>query len=290
MSIALPRLRRRKLNREPIGIYVFLTLLGVIMFLPLYLMVITAFKPLEELFLFPPRYYVMNPTLNSFTDLLIATDAAWVPFSRYLFNSLFVTGATVVLYVIVCSLCAYPLSKSKAPGMAGFFTLCIAALMFAPEVTNIPRYLVVNGLGWIDTYWALIIPALAGSYGVFLMRQFLDQVPDTLLEAARIDGASELRVFWSVIMPLARPAWASLTIFSWIGTWNDEFAPLIFARTEAMKTLPLAIHTLFSGAQVVARQNAAAAAGLLQLLPTLIIFVLLQKRVIETMAHSGIKS
>jgi ABC-type glycerol-3-phosphate transport system permease component len=289
MSIALPRLRRRKLKREPWGLYMVLGLMAIVMLLPLYLMTINAFKPLEELFLFPPRYYVMNPTLTNFTDLLIATSAAWVPFSRYLFNSIFITVTVVTLHVLIACMCAYPLAKSRAPGVKVIFNFVVASLMFSSMVTNIPRYLIINRLGMIDTYWALILPGIASSFGVFLMKQFLEQVPNELIEAARIDGATEWVMFWKLIMPMSRPAWATLTIFAWIGSWNDEWAPLVFTRSEAMKTLPLAIHTMFSGANVVARAGASAAAGLLQTAPTIILFLILQKRVISTMAHAGIK-
>ena len=291
MSIALPRRRpKNKINKEPVGVYVFLTIVGIIMALPLYQLVITAFKPLEELFLFPPRYYVMNPTLENFTDLMAATSAAWVPFSRFLFNSVFITFIVVALHVLFASMCAYALAKSKAPGVVALFNLSVAALMFSPHVTNIPRYLVINGLGMIDTYWALIIPPIGTAFGVFLMKQFLEQVPDALIEASKIDGASDWTIFRKVVLPLSRPAWSTLTIFVWIATWNDAWGPMVYTRSEAMKTLPLAIQTLFSGVQVVARQGANAAAALIQTAPTIIIFLLLQKRVIQTMAHSGIKS
>lgn len=289
MAIALRRLRRRKLKREPIGLYIGLGLMALIMILPMYLMVINAFKPLEELFLFPPRYYVMNPTLTNFTDLLVATGAAWVPFSRYLFNSVFITVIVVACHVLVACMCAYPLAKSRAPGVKLIFNLVLASLMFSPMVTNIPRYLIINSLGMIDTYWALILPGIAGSMGVFLMKQFLEQTPTSLIEAARIDGASEWVTFWKLIMPMSRPAWSTLMIFAWIGSWNDEWSPLVFTRSEAMKTLPLAIYTMFSGSNVIARAGAAAAASLLQTAPTIIVFLLLQRRVISTMAHAGIK-
>jgi ABC-type glycerol-3-phosphate transport system permease component len=241
------RFRRRKIKREPIGIYIVLGLIALVMILPLYLLVINAFKPLEELFLFPPRYYVMNPTTTNFTDLLVATNAAWIPFSRYLFNSVFITVVVVTAHVVVACMCAYPLAKSRAPGVKLIFNFVVASLMFSPLVTNIPRYLIVNSLGMIDTYWALILPGIAGSMGVFLMKQFLEQVPTSLIEAARIDGSSEWNLFWKLIMPLSRPAWATLTIFAWLSSWNDEWSPLVFTRSEAMKTLPLAIHTMFLG-------------------------------------------
>lgn len=292
MSLALPRARRRrgKLQKESKGTYIFLTILGIIMFLPLYQLIITAFKPLEELFLFPPLYYVKQPTLENFEELLSAAGAGWVPFSRFVFNSVFITVSVVSLHVILACMAAYPLAKSKAPGKNFLFSLCVAALMFSAAVTNIPRYLIINGLGWIDNYLALIIPSVGSAFGVFLMKQFLEQLPDALTEAAKIDGASDWRIFWKIILPLSRPAWSTLIIFSWIATWNDEWGPMVFTRSEAMKTLPLAISTMFSGGTVVARQGANAAAGLLQTAPTIIIFLLLQKRVIQTMAHSGIKS
>ncbi|NLN26927.1 MAG: carbohydrate ABC transporter permease [Firmicutes bacterium] len=292
MSVALPRRQRRrgKLQKEPIGIYVFLTIIGIIMFLPMYQLIITAFKPLEELFLFPPLYYVKQPTLQNFEELLIAAGAGWVPFSRYVFNSVFVTLSVVSLHVFFACLAAYPLAKSRAPGVNVLFQLAVAALMFSAQITNIPRYLIVNGLGWINTYWALIIPGIGSAYGVFLMKQFLEQVPNALIEAAKIDGASEFTIFRKLILPLSRPAWSTLIIFSWISTWNDSWSPMVFTQSEAMKTMPLAIQTIFSGANVVARQGANAAAALIQTAPTVIIFLLLQKQVISTMAYSGIKS
>lgn len=292
MSVALPRRQRRrgKLQKEPIGIYVFLTIIGIIMFLPMYQLIITAFKPLEELFLFPPLYYVKQPTLQNFEELLIAAGAGWVPFSRYVFNSVFVTLSVVSLHVFFACLAAYPLAKSRAPGVNVLFQLTVAALMFSAQITNIPRYLIVNGLGWINTYWALIIPGIGSAYGVFLMKQFLEQVPNALIEAAKIDGASEFTIFRKLILPLSRPAWSTLIIFSWISTWNDSWSPMVFTQSEAMKTMPLAIQTIFSGANVVARQGANAAAALIQTAPTVIIFLILQKQVISTMAYSGIKS
>lgn len=291
MSIALPRLgRRNKLEREPIGVYLFLTALVAFMAAPLYYLVITAFKPLEELFLFPPRFYVMNPTLDNFTDLLIVAGQTWVPFSRYLFNSVFITVTVVFLHVLVSCMCAYPLAKSKAPGLKLIFGAVVASLMFSPQVTAIPRYLIVAGLGMMDTYYALIIPAIASSFGVFLMKQFLEQVPTSLMEAAKIDGATEWTIFSRIIMPLSRPAWATLTIFAFIGTWNDAWSPMVFTRSEAMKTLPLAMQTMFSGSNVIAYAGAAAAAAFLTITPTILLFVILQKRVIQTMAYSGIKA
>jgi len=271
--------------------YFLITLLATFTLLPIVYMVSTAFKPLEEMFLYPPRFFVRHPTVRNFAELLLAIDALSVPFVRYAFNSLFVTVVTVGAGVIVSSMAAYPLAKyPRMPGGKLFFSIVISTLMFAPEVTQIPRYLIVDRLGLIDTYAGLIVPALAGSYGLFLMKQFMEQVPVELIEAAKIDGASELGVFWKVVMPLVRPAWITLIIFAFIGTWNDFFTPLIFTRSEQMKTLPLVMSEIGGGPGVVARWGAVAAASLVVTLPTLILFLLLQRFVMETMSYSGIKA
>lgn len=284
------RLGRRS-RRATTTEYAVITLLAMFTLLPIVYMVSTAFKPLEEMFLYPPRFFVRNPTMRNFAELLLAMDALSVPFVRYLFNSLFVTVVTVTAGLILSSMAAYPLAKyPNMPGGKLFFSVVISTLMFAPEVTQIPRYLIVDRLGLIDTYAGLILPVLAGSYGLFLMKQFMEQLPIELIEAAKIDGASEWQVFWGVVMPLVRPAWITLIIFSFIGTWNDFFTPLIFTRSEQMKTLPLIMSSIGGGPGQVARWGAVAAASLLVTLPTFIIFVLLQRYVMETMAYSGIKS
>jgi ABC-type glycerol-3-phosphate transport system permease component len=271
--------------------YLIITLLALFTLLPIVYMVSTALKPLEEMFLYPPRFFVRHPTLRNFAELLLAIDALSVPFVRYVFNSLFVAAATVGASLVLSSMAAYPLAKyPRMPGGRLFFAVVISTLMFAPEVTQIPRYLIVDRLNLIDTYAGLIIPSLAGSYGLFLMKQFMEQLPVEMIEAAKMDGASEWAVFWKVVMPLVRPAWITLIIFSFIGTWNDFFTPLIFTRSEQMKTLPLAMSSIGGGPGVVARWGAVAAASLVVTVPTFVIFVLLQRYVMETMSYSGIKS
>jgi ABC-type glycerol-3-phosphate transport system permease component len=265
-------------------------LLAVFMALPLVYTVSTAFKPIEELFLFPPRFFVRHPTLRNFQQLLISTWAWVVPFPRYIFNSFFVTSMTVLGHVLIASMAAYSLAKLGVPGGNVIFGIIIAALMFAPEVTQIPRYLVVHRLGLLDTFAGLIIPNLAGAYGLFLMKQFMEQVPVELLEAAKVDGAREWTIFRYVVLPMVRPALITLVIFSFISSWNDIFTPLVFTRSESMKTLPLAISNISGGATVVANFGAVSAGALVTTLPPIIIFVLLQRWVMETMAYSGIKS
>ncbi len=284
----LLRLIKRKATPKE---YVIMTTAALLTLLPLVYMVSTSFKPLEEMFLYPPRFFVRNPTIRNFVELLLAIDSLTVPFVRYLFNSLFVTICVVTGGIVISSMAAYPLAKyPQMPGARLYFAIIISALMFAPEVTQIPRYLIVDRLGMIDTYFGLIIPSLAGTYGLFLMKQFMEQLPSELIEAAKVDGATEWTILWRIIMPLVRPAWITLIIFSFIGTWNDFFTPLIFTRSEQMKTLPLIMSSIGGGPGTVARWGAVAAASMVITLPTLILFILLQKYVMETMAHSGIKS
>lgn len=283
------RVQPRK--RSPFGsivLMLFLLVVAVFMLVPMVYMVVNAFKPIDELLLFPPRFYVMRPTLQNFTDLVLAASATVVPFSRYIFNSTYITVMVVGVTILIGSMAGYALSnKHKFPGQGAFFAVVVSAMMFAPEVTTIPRYLIVNGLHMIDTYWALIIPPLAAPYAVFLMKQFIDGIPTELLEAAKIDGANQWTLFWKIIMPGAQSAWATLAITSFIGTWNDAFGPLVFTRREVMRTLPLAIFTIGGG---VARLGALSAALLLMTAPPIIIYTLLQARVLESMTYSGIKS
>jgi ABC-type glycerol-3-phosphate transport system permease component len=262
----------------------------VFFLLPIIYLVSTAFKPIEELFLFPPEFIVRHPTLDNFSALFMAASGTWIPFSRYVFNSAFVSIITVSVGVLIATMAAYPLAKHRIPGRSFFFAVIIGALMFAPQVTVIPRYIVVNGLGLIDTYGALILPALAAAYSPFLMKQFMEQIPDELIEAAKIDGASEWKIFWGMVVPMVKPAIATLLFFQFIAVWNNYADALIYTRTEAMKTLPLAIQTIAGGPGVVARQGAVAAAALLTTLPVIILFILVQKQVIQSMAYSGIKA
>ena len=267
---------------------ILLTSLGLFMALPLVYMVSTAFKPLEELFLWPPRFVVLRPVMDNFEALLISTSALSVPFSRYIFNSMFVAVVVVIGVIVLASLAAYPLAKHRdMPGRNFIFLAVIAGLMFAPEVTQIPRYIVIDSLGMINTYWALILPLLPSTYGLFLMKQFTEQVPDEMLESARLDGANELRIFWQIVMPLVRPAWATLTIITFIFAWNEFFGPLVFTRTEAMRTLPLALATI--GSDSIARWGAVAAATMITTAVPIIVFVIFHKKVMETMAYSGLK-
>jgi len=259
------------------------------MIMPLVYVISTAFKPLEELFLFPPRFFVRRPTTDNFRQLVLATSSLMVPFSRNMFNTVFTALCTTVGTVLLCSMSAYPLAKYPLWGKGFLFAIVVSALMFAPQVTQIPRYLIVHQLGLIDTFGALIIPMLAMPYGLFLMKQFMEDIPIELLESSRIDGAGEFRIYWAVVMPLVRPAWATLTVFVFIRTWNDYFTPLIFTRSENMKTLTLAMQTIGSGGTTVARQGAMVAATFLIIMPPIVSYLLFQRQIMDTMIYSGIK-
>ena len=274
-----------------IVILILLTAVALVSLLPIVYVISNAFKPLEELFVYPPQFFVRNPTTQNFTDFMYATDVSTVPFSRYLFNSVTVTLVTTALTIVFSLCCAYAFSKLKFPGQKGLFQMITIALMFSPEAVVITRYLIVNGLNIIDSFWAHILPHLALPMGVFLIKQFMDQVPDSLCEAAKIDGANEIRILWSIITPAVLPAVGAVLIIAFQNVWGDMTTSNLYTVSESMKTLPYFVNSLTSGltASSVARKGATAVAGLLMLLPNFIIFAVLQKSMIETMVTSGIK-
>lgn len=269
----------------------FLTLLACFMIMPLIYVVSTAFKPLDELFLFPPRFFTRRPQLSNFSDLFNALDNSTVPFIRYIFNSLFISVATVAGTVLVCCMGAYGLVKHRPKGANVIFALILAALMFSQQVTTIPSYIVIKTLGLLDTHWALIIPKLAVAFNFFLVKQFLEQMPETYLEAARLDGANEWQIFCKIVMPHIKSAVATLVVFSFTSSWNDYLGPVIYLTSDALKTLPLAVQTISggAGASSLATAGAMAASTLITILPTIIVYTAMQGRVMNTMAHSGIK-
>ena len=274
-----------------IVILILLTAVALVSLLPIVYVICNAFKPLEELFVYPPQFFVRNPTMQNFTDFMYATDVSTVPFSRYLFNSVTVTLVTTALTIVFSLCCAYAFSKLKFPGQKGLFQMITIALMFSPEAVVITRYLIVNSLNIIDTFWAHILPHLALPMGVFLIKQFMDQVPDSLCEAAKIDGANEIRILWSIITPAVLPAVGAVLIIAFQNVWGDMSTSTLYTVSESMRTLPYLVSSLTSGltADSVARKGATAAAGLLMLLPNFIIFAVLQRSMIETMVTSGIK-
>ncbi len=204
----LIKLKKRKPNRSrggDMGIYIMLILFGIFFVIPLVYTVSNAFKPLDEIYLYPPRFFVKNPTFNNFQDLLVVMSNSYVPFTRYVFNTVLTTLVGTVGHLIIGSMAAYVLAKYDFPGGKQFFDICVTALMFNAYVLQIPTYLIMTKLGWVDTYLALIVPAFALPMGLFLMKQFMEQIPDALIEAAKIDGAKEGRIFLQIVMPNVKP-------------------------------------------------------------------------------------
>lgn len=280
--------RRKEASRSAAGnavSFLFLTLMGLFMALPLVLSVSNSLKPLEELFVFPPKFFVRNPTMDNFRDLFNLMSESWVPFTRYLFNTVFVTFVGTAGHLLIASMCAYALAKHKFPGSRMIFGIIVTALMFSGQVTAIPNYLIMSGLGWLDTYLSLIVPAIAKPLGLFLMKQFMEQIPDALLEAARIDGAKELHVFYRVALPQVKPALLTLLIFSFQDLWNLSGSTYIYS--EELKTLPYALNQI--AAAGISRSGVTAAVTVVMMVVPIVLFMLCQSNIVETMASSGIK-
>ena len=278
----------KRVSRSAAGnvtVIIFLLIFGVFMILPLYYMVVSALKPTSELFYFPPKFYVIKPTLRNFLTLIKLQAQSDVPFERYLFNSVFVTVVSTVGYVLLASMAAYALSKHKFPLKNAITKSVVFAILFRPEVTSVPLYILMVKAHIIDNYWALILPAMSGSFGVFLLQQFLDNVPNEMIEAARIDGASEFMIYRKLIMPMLKPAWMTVVIFTFISIWNTTAAQFIYS--EDMKMLPAMLSSLSTAG--VTRAGVAAAVGVLMMFPSVVIFLLSQNSIVETMAHSGLK-
>lgn len=263
----------------------FLCLLGLFFVLPLYYAIVQSLKPLNELWVFPPRFYVINPTMKNFEDLLTLMSNSTVPFSRYIFNTLLITIVGTIGQIIICSMAAYPLAKHKFRGRKGYFKIIETSLMFNATVTAIPTYLIMAKLGWVDTYLALIIPVFGSTLGVYLMKQFMEQIHDSVLEAAKIDSASEMRIFWQIVMPQVKPAWLTLTLFSVQSLWNVGSNNFIYS--ENLKTFPYALAQIVSAG--IARAGVGSAVTVVMLLFPLVVFILTQSNVIQTMSTSGMK-
>ena len=281
-------LKKRQPNRSRIGdflLYLFLLLVAVIMVFPLVFAVSSALKPLDELFKFPPKLFAQNPTLDNFQDLFVTMGKSWVPFSRYIFNTVFITVAGTAGHLIISSMGAFVLAKYDFPGSKAFFGIVVVALMFNGYVTAIPNYLIINALGWLDTYWAIIIPAFEAPIGLFLMKQFMEGLPMSLVEAAKIDGANEWKVFIGIVMPNVKPAWLTLIIFSVQSLWNNRAATFIYS--EERKTLVYALQQIQSGG--IARTGQAAAVAVIVMLVPIATFILSESQILETMASSGLK-
>ena len=287
------KLRTRKhrvvLNRSyggDIGIGIFLLLMGLFLFLPMYYTVIQSLKPLDELWMFPPRFYVVSPTFKNFKDLFNLMNSSWVPFSRYIFNTVFISVAGTFGNLLLSSMCAYALAKIKFPGGKTIFAIIVASLMFHSTVSAIANFITLSWLGWIDTYLARIVPAWCTSLGLYLMKQFMEtNVNNSVLESARIDGATEWKTFWVIAMPMVKPAWLTLVCYSFKDLWNA--GATIYIQSEQLKSFNYAVSQLVSDG--ISRQGASAAATVISMLVPILVFVISQSNIIETMGSSGMK-
>jgi len=280
--------KEKQLNRSAAGnglLFTLMIICGIFMALPLVMIVNNALKPLDEIYQYPPKIFVRNPTFENFSDLFILMSDSWVPFSRYILNTVIITGLGTFGHIIIASLAAYPLAKHDFPGKNMLFKMTVLAMMFSWVVTQIPNYIIISYLGLNNTYFALILPACAYSMGLYLMKQFMEQIPDSLLESARLDGANEFKVFRTIMMPNVKPAWLTLAIFQFQSMWGNQGTG--FLRSEQLKPLQYALNQITLGGA--ARAGASAAVQFIIAAIPIIFFLACQSNVLETMASSGMK-
>ena len=277
-----------KVNRSRggnIAMFIFLAIMAAFMAFPLVMIINNAFKPLDEYYKMPPDIFVRHPTLENFQTLGTEMSDSWVPFSRYIMNTVIIVVVGVVGHVILSSMAAYPLAKRKFPGSKILFNMVVLSLMFSPVVTSVPNYIIISKLGINNTYLAVILPALSSGLGLFIMKQFMEQIPDSLMESAQLDGASEYVIFWRIVMPNVKPAWLTLGLLQFQALWGTSGAG--FLRSEELKPFNYALTQIVQGG--VSRQGTAGAIGLITISVPIIIFLITQSNVIETMATSGMK-
>ncbi len=284
----MAKLKAKRVSRSVGGnivLLILLAILGAFMLIPMIYVVGNAFKPVSELYLFPPRILPQNPTPGNFLDLFNLVSELGMPLSRYIFNTVMLTIVGTLAQVVLSSLCAYSLAKVPFPGANIFFRMIVLSLMFSPAVTTVPKFIMLAGIDMIDTYWAMMLPALTTTLGLYLMKQFLESsVPDALMEAGRIDGASELRIFFDIVMPLLKPAWLTLVILSIQNLWNAQSS---FTYSEIYKTLPQALQQIVAGG--ISRIGVGGAVSLIMMLVPILTFIVSQSNIIETMGSSGMK-
>lgn len=290
MAIKAMNVNPTRFHKSQLKFFVILIPMAIFMILPVIYIFSQALKPIDELFMFPPRFFVQKPTLKNFTDLFRAASSTGVPMMRYLVNSILITIAAISATLIITTSTAYALSKKKFKLKKFLFSVNQTALMFVAVAVAIPRYLIIDTIGLSDTFWVHIIPYLAMPVGLFLVKQFIDQVPDELIEAAKIDGANDWNIITNIIIPLIKPALATVAILTFQMIWNSTESSNLYIITETKKTFSFYLTTLTANQVVsIAGAGMAAAAGLIMFLPNLIIFIVMQSRVMDTMSHSGIK-
>ncbi len=283
------RINPQKFEKSQIKILLAILPLVIFMALPIIFIINHAFKPMEELFAFPPTFFVNNPTLDNFVKLGKFSDTASIPITRYIFNSVIVTGLTVGLSLLFTTMTAFALSKLKFKGRNMMLQINQIAIMFVGTAVLIPRFLVICFFHVNNTLLAHILPLLALPVALFLVKQFVDQVPNSLMEAAYIDGATDFQVYLKVIIPMIKPAIATAAIMVFQQVWGNMETSNYFVDPDEIKTLTFYMNTLVNANNTVAGQGMAAAASLIMFLPNVILFAFLQDKVMNTMANSGIK-
>ena len=283
------KINPKKFELGQLKIILIILPLVIFMGMPIIFIVNHAFKPMEELFAFPPTFFVKNPTLENFNKLIKFSDGSGIPLSRYIFNSLIVTVITVGLALLLTTMSAFALAKIRFKGRNMLTQINQIAIMFVSTAVLIPRYLVICNLGLIDNLMAHILPLVAMPVALFLVKQFVEQVPDSLLEAAYMDGATDLDIYIKVIIPMIKPAIATAAILVFQQVWTNMETSSYFFSDDSMKTLTFYMNTLVNVNNTVAGQGMSAAASLIMFVPNLVLFIILQNKVMNTMANSGIK-
>ncbi|WP_407947107.1 carbohydrate ABC transporter permease [[Phormidium ambiguum] IAM M-71] len=264
-------------------IYGVLSAIALIMLFPLLWLISTALKsPAENIFQFPPQFFPTQPTFDNFIRVWQTN-----PFGQYLFNSTLVAGLTVILNLLFCALAAYPLARLEFKGRNIIFALIVSTIMIPFQIVMIPLYILTVQLGLKNSYLGIILPSLASAFGIFLLRQAFQGVPKELEEAARMDGCSELGIWWFVMLPAIRPALVTLAIFTFIGSWSDFLWPLIVIDQPEYYTLPLGVARLAGTFSLDWRLIAAG--SVISILPILLLFIILQKYIVPSDLGSGVK-
>ncbi len=280
---------KRSVNRSAggdVGIYIMLAIVAVIMVLPMVYSICQSLKPLDEIFVFPPRFFVINPSMENFRDLFRTMADSWVPFSRYVFNTVLISVVGTAGNVLLSSYAAYAIAKIRFPGRSFLFKVVQYSLMFNATVTSISNFIIMSALHWVDTYLAIIVPAFCTSFGLYLMKQFMEtSVNDSVLESARLEGASENKIFWKIAMPMVKPAWATLILFAFKDLWNT--GANLYIYSEQLKTLNYAISQLVTAG--IARSGVSAAATVIMMIVPILVFLISQNSVIQTMSSAGMK-
>lgn len=288
MAVGGTKVNPKKFHKNQIPLYLYLIPVAAFMGAPIVYIINHAFKPMDELYAFPPRFFVSHPSLVNFRNLFQTAAGSSIPISRYIFNSLLVTIAVVFLSIMISTMAGFALSKMKFKLKGPVFEINNLALMFVATAVTIPRYLTISTIGILDTYWAHILPLIAMPVCLFLIKQFIDQVPNSLLEAAQLEGANAFTIYRKIIIPMVKPAIATGAILAFQAVWNNVETSNLFTSSEGVRTLSFYMNTL-SGVGTVQGQGTAAAAALIMFIPNLLLFVVMQSNVMNTMAHSGLK-